>query len=136
MSTATVPEAFAYYVYIPAEQRGELVHDLDEATDELTNCECVVTRLVEEPRDRVVTQTRLGSLYEALINIVIGFTINYFANLLIFPLFGLHISPGANFIMGCVYTVISLVRSYLIRRYFNAKLKALALRMAQHGTAT
>lgn len=75
-------------------------------------------------------QSRLGSLYEALMNIVIGFSINYFANMLIFPLFGFHIGAGANFIMGCIYTVISLVRSYVIRRWFNARLQAVAARLA------
>lgn len=77
-----------------------------------------------------MTQTRLGSLYEALINIVIGFTINFAANMLIFPLFGFHISAGSNFVLGCIYTVISLVRSYVIRRWFNAKLSAVATRLA------
>jgi hypothetical protein len=66
-----------------------------------------------------MAQTRLGSIAEAWVNIAIGFTINYIANLLIFPLFGMHISLGANFWMGCIYTAISLVRSYVIRRYFN-----------------
>lgn len=67
-----------------------------------------------------MTQSRLGSFYEAIINVVIGFSINYFANLVIFPFFGLHISPGANFMMGLIYTAISIVRSYCIRRWFNA----------------
>ena len=66
-----------------------------------------------------MSQTRRGSLVEAWANIVVGFTINFFANLLIFPLFGMHISPGDNFIMGLIYTVISLVRSYVLRRWFN-----------------
>ena len=77
-----------------------------------------------------MTQTRLGSLYEAIINVVIGFSINYCANLLIFPLFGLHISPGANFVMGLIYTAISIARSYAIRRWFNARLQAAAQRLA------
>lgn len=77
-----------------------------------------------------MTQTKLGSFYEACINVLIGFSINYVANLLIFPLFGFHISPGANFIMGLLYTVISVARSYFVRRYFNAKLHVLAQRMA------
>jgi hypothetical protein len=64
-------------------------------------------------------QTKLGSFVEAWANIAVGFTINYCANLLIFPLFGMHISPGANFLMGLIYTGISLVRSYIIRRWFN-----------------
>ena len=74
-------------------------------------------------------QTKVGSLVESLMNVAIGFSINYCANLLIFPLFGFHISPGANFIMGLIYTVISVVRSYVIRRWFNARLHAMAMRL-------
>lgn len=66
-----------------------------------------------------MAQTKLGSAAEAALNIVVGFTINYFANLLIFPLFGMHISALNNFWMGCIYTAISLVRSYVLRRWFN-----------------
>ena len=77
-----------------------------------------------------MNQTKLGSFYEACLNVLIGFSINFVANLLIFPLFGFHISPGANFIMGLMYTVISVARSYFIRRYFNGKLHAFAQRMA------
>ena len=81
--------------------------------------------------DVAMAQTRRGSLYEALINVLIGFSINYLANLLIFPLFGLHIGLAANFVMGCIYTAISVARSYLIRRFFNAQLKAMAQKFAQ-----
>lgn len=77
-----------------------------------------------------MTQTRLGSLIEAVINVVIGFLINFSANMLIFPLFGFHITPGANFAMGMIYTVISVVRSYTVRRYFNARLHKLAIAVA------
>jgi hypothetical protein len=38
---------FAYWVYIAAERRGEFVHHLDDAIDDLTNCECTVTPLYE-----------------------------------------------------------------------------------------
>lgn len=64
-------------------------------------------------------QTRLGSIAEAWANILVGFTVNYIANLCIFPLFGMHISLANNFWMGCIYTVISLVRQYVLRRWFN-----------------
>lgn len=66
-----------------------------------------------------MAQTRAGSATEAGANIAVGFTINYCANLLIFPLFGMHISPGSNFLLGLIYTAISLVRSYVLRRWFN-----------------
>jgi hypothetical protein len=73
-----------------------------------------------------MTQTRLGSLIEAIINVIIGFAINFSANMLIFPLFGFHISASANLLMGLIYTVISVVRSYCVRRWFNARLHQLA----------
>jgi len=70
-------------------------------------------------RKKYVAQTKFGSTVEAFANIAVGFTINYTANLLIFPLFGMHISPGNNFLLGLIYTAISLVRSYVLRRWFN-----------------
>lgn len=77
----------------------------------------------------MTTQTRLGSFVESIINVIIGFIINYSANLLIFPLFGMHISAVNNFYLGCIYTIISVVRSYIIRRYFNSQLTTTANRV-------
>lgn len=77
-----------------------------------------------------MSQTRLGSFIEAWINVAIGFGINFIANLLIFPLFGFHITLGENFVMGILYTAISVARSYTIRRWFNARIKSAAERMA------
>ena len=55
-------------------------------------------------------------------NIAVGFTINYCANLIILPLFGFaSLTPGKNFIIGLLYTVISLVRQFVIRRWFNGR---------------
>jgi len=69
-----------------------------------------------------MNQSRIGSLIEAFVNILIGYGINFTANMFIFPLFGMHISMRNNFILGLIYTVISVIRSYTIRRFFNAKL--------------
>lgn len=66
-----------------------------------------------------MTQTRKGPLAEALINVAIGYGINLTANALLFPLFGWHISLKQNVMLGVFYTVISIVRSYCIRRWFN-----------------
>ena len=73
-----------------------------------------------------MNQTRLGSLIGAIIHVVIGFAINFTANLLIFPLFCFHITARDNLLLGLIYTVISVARSYCIRRWFNAKLYMLA----------
>ena len=74
-----------------------------------------------------MNQTRLGSLIEVLFNIAIGFSINWVANIWILPLYGFHITGGQAFSMGLIFTIISVVRSYIIRRYFNARLRAAAM---------
>jgi hypothetical protein len=67
-----------------------------------------------------MSQTKLGSIAEAWANIAVGFSINFVANMLILPLFGFHtLTLKNNFIIGLLYTVISLVRSYVLRRWFN-----------------
>jgi hypothetical protein len=76
-----------------------------------------------------MNQSRLGSLMEALTNTVVGFAINFCMNLVILPVFfDKHISLGANFVMGCVFTVVSVARSYVLRRWFNGPLHALIRR--------
>lgn len=71
-------------------------------------------------------QSRLGSLTESLVNIAIGYIVNFCANFAIFPLFGWHLSLRDNLAMGAIYTVISIVRSYAIRRWFNGYIQRIA----------
>jgi hypothetical protein len=71
-----------------------------------------------------VSQTRLGSWIEAWANIAIGFAINWTANMLVLPVFGFDVSATVAFHIGLVFTLISLVRSYVLRRVFN-RIKAL-----------
>ena len=76
-----------------------------------------------------MSQTKLGSFIEACINIVIGFVINFCMNLLILPLFGFHITLIDNFYMGLLYTIVSIVRSYVIRRWFNSMIHNTAVKL-------
>ena len=64
-------------------------------------------------------QTRLGSFVEAWANIAVGFAINFTANMLVLPQFGFDVTAGQAFGIGVVFTVISLARSYVLRRWFN-----------------
>jgi hypothetical protein len=64
-------------------------------------------------------QTKMGSFIEAWANIAVGFGINFVANMLILPHFGFAITASKAFWIGVVFTVISLVRSYVLRRWFN-----------------
>ena len=78
-----------------------------------------------------MNQTRLGSMIEAGFNVLIGFCINFVANMAVLPLFGFSsLTMKTNLIIGIVYTVISVVRSYAIRRWFNLRLHAAAMRLA------
>lgn len=78
-----------------------------------------------------MNQSRLSSAIEAVMNVIIGFGINMAANFVILPLVGFHITLGQNLFIGVLYTLVSLVRSYAIRRWFNARLHAAAKRMAR-----
>jgi hypothetical protein len=69
----------------------------------------------------VKAQTRMASLRESGMNIVVGFAIQFAANYFILPLFGLHPSVADLFGLGGIFTVISVVRSYVLRRVFEKK---------------
>lgn len=78
-----------------------------------------------------MNQSRLGSLIEACMNVFIGFWISFAANLVILPAFGFTgLTLATNFYIGLAYTLVSVVRSYVIRRWFNARLHAAAMRFA------
>lgn len=77
-----------------------------------------------------MTQTKRGSLIESVLNAALGYGIAVVSQLLIFPLFGIHIPFHDNLLIGVYFTGISLVRSYVIRRWFNGKLHAVAERLA------
>lgn len=66
-----------------------------------------------------MNQTKFQSLVESLINLLIGYGVAIATQVGVFPLFGIHIPLHDNFVMGGIFTVVSLVRSYLIRRWFN-----------------
>ena len=64
-------------------------------------------------------QTRLMSLVEAIANVLVGYGIAVATQIVVFPLFGLH-DAGANLEMGAVFTMVSIARSFALRRLFEA----------------
>ena len=65
-------------------------------------------------------QSRLMSMIEAIVNVLVGFWVSVLAQMLVLPLFDLQVSLSQSIGMGLIFTVVSLVRSYLLRRAFNA----------------
>ncbi len=70
-----------------------------------------------------MTQSKRGSLIESLINVLVGYSVALVSQLVIFPLFNIHIPFSDNLLIGLWFTVISIVRSYVIRRWFNRLVK-------------
>lgn len=69
-----------------------------------------------------MTQSRMDSFMESLTNIVIGLVVSTIANWLILPtVLGVSMTLGQNVLIGLLFTLISLVRSYVIRRAFNGR---------------
>lgn len=66
-----------------------------------------------------MSQTKLQSFGESVLNILIGYGIAVGSQIVIFPFFDINIPIGDNFIIGFYFTIISLIRSYLVRRMFN-----------------
>lgn len=77
-----------------------------------------------------MNQSRISSFVESLANVFIGLAINLLANALILPFIGFHISLSQNLFIGLLYTAISVARSYVLRRFFNAMLHRAARRLA------
>lgn len=65
-------------------------------------------------------QTKIASLSEGFINVLIGYGIALCAQLIIFPLFGGTFTLQQNLKIGGCFTLVSLVRQYILRRIFNA----------------
>ena len=63
-------------------------------------------------------QSKKDSLMESLSNTIVGLCIATLMNRLILPLFGYMVNIEDSFGMACVFTVISVVRNYIIRRYW------------------
>ncbi len=64
-------------------------------------------------------QTRRQSAIEAIANILLGYGVALVSQLLVFPWYGIQIEFSDNLAIGAWFTVISLVRSYGLRRFYN-----------------
>ena len=64
-------------------------------------------------------QPRLMSLVAAVANVIVGYGVAVVTQILIFPVFGLQTTLAQNLKMGAVFTIVSLGRSYALRRLFE-----------------
>ena len=66
-------------------------------------------------------QTKKQSAIESLTSTTIGIIIGIILNLTILPIFGYPVSLSDSLWISLIFTAISVVRSYVVRRIFNSK---------------
>ncbi len=65
-------------------------------------------------------QSRLMSMVESLANVLVGYVVAVVTQMAVFPLFGLAVTVTENLLIGLIFTAVSIVRSYALRRGFEA----------------
>lgn len=64
-------------------------------------------------------QSRRMSAVEALTSTAIGYGVAVATNAVVLPAFGFPVSVGQSFVIGAIFTAVSLARGYLVRRLFD-----------------
>ena len=65
-------------------------------------------------------QSRRMSFMESLTNVAAGYGVAVTAQIAVFPMFGMDVSLSDNLVIGAIFTGISILRSYTLRRLFEA----------------
>ena len=64
-------------------------------------------------------QSKQRRALESVTNVLVGFLVAVGANLIVLPAFGYNVTVYDSFAIGWLFTLISLIRSYALRRMFN-----------------
>lgn len=69
---------------------------------------------------RLARQSRVMSLVEAIANVLVGFVLAVLTQITLFPMLELQVSVADNLLIGMIFTAVSIVRSFALRRLFEA----------------
>lgn len=67
----------------------------------------------------MIGQSKRHSIFESISNVVVGFIISVAANWIVLPWFGYNVTVKDSAGIGLVLTVVSVARSYALRRVYN-----------------
>jgi hypothetical protein len=76
-------------------------------------------------------QSKPESLIEVTLNVAIGWVTAIITQIIVFPWFGIHVTLGDQLGISVIFTVVSIARSYAIRRWFNRRIKQMATSIAE-----
>lgn len=66
-----------------------------------------------------MSQSRKMSAVETVVSTLIGLGVAYATQMLVFPLFGIHVPHTTHAAMVAIFTLVSIVRGFAVRRLFN-----------------
>ena len=66
-------------------------------------------------------QSRAMSFVEAVANVVVGFGLAVLTQVLVFPVFGITVTFDQHVSIAVIFTLVSLVRGYVLRRLFERR---------------
>lgn len=89
--------------------------------DDLLRLQSAVTNAMYAVCIAPATQSRIDSVIEVAVNIAIGATVSLVAQVVIFPMYGIHVGAGAHLGIVAAFTVVSVARQYVIRRICNGR---------------
>ena len=69
-------------------------------------------------------QSRRHSFVESVTNVAIGYGVALASQLAIFPVFEIHLPLSDNLLIGAWFTLVSIGRSYVVRRWFTRRTEA------------
>ena len=68
-------------------------------------------------------QSRLASLIESLTNVAIGMVVSFFGQIVVSHWYNLPLNVAQNMQIVLFFTVLSVARSFVVRRWFNRRIK-------------
>jgi putative Mn2+ efflux pump MntP len=66
-----------------------------------------------------MSQSKKQSMMETMVSVAIGYGVALLTQIVVFPLFGMEVKMSDNLAIGAIFTVVSIIRGYCIRRLFN-----------------
>jgi hypothetical protein len=70
-----------------------------------------------------MTQSRLESIIESIVNVIIGSAVGLVSQVIIFYFYDIKVPWSANIGILFWFTMVSIARSYVVRRWFNNRLR-------------
>ena len=68
-------------------------------------------------------QTKIQSFVEAVANTLSGLVLAFIVNMLLMGAAGVTVTPKQNLLIVGGHTIVSVIRSYVVRRFFNKRTK-------------